>query len=93
MFSLISSNLFKICSQGEIWRPLPLLIFGSFALFGGIITLVLPETHNRTLPDSIEDGEKFGKYVLLFFNKQKYKTKICIFLRAVRKFCVCHVNY
>lgn len=53
--------IFQICLQAEIWKPLPLLIFGSFALFGGIITLVLPETHNKTLPDSIEDGEKFGK--------------------------------
>ncbi|CAG9763142.1 unnamed protein product [Ceutorhynchus assimilis] len=45
----------------HIWRPLPLLIFGSLALIGGIMSLTLPETLNRKLPETFEEGENFGK--------------------------------
>ncbi|XP_011689430.1 PREDICTED: organic cation transporter protein-like [Wasmannia auropunctata] len=52
----------------EIWMPLPLVIFGSSALFGGLMSLLLPETLNKKLPESIQDGELFGM-------KQKKKKK------------------
>ncbi|KAG5322016.1 ORCT protein, partial [Acromyrmex heyeri] len=45
----------------EVWMPLPLVIFGSCALFGGLMSLLLPETLNKKLPESIQDGELFGK--------------------------------
>lgn len=45
----------------EIWTPLPLVIFGSCALTGGMMSLLLPETLNKKLPESIQDGELFGK--------------------------------
>lgn len=44
-----------------MWTPLPLIIFGVMALLSGTSALILPETLNKTLPESIEDGEKFGK--------------------------------
>ncbi|XP_057338281.1 organic cation transporter protein [Microplitis mediator] len=44
----------------EIWKPLPLVIFGACALAGGLISLMLPETLNKKLPETIEDGELFG---------------------------------
>ncbi|KAH0947083.1 hypothetical protein HN011_010246 [Eciton burchellii] len=53
----------------EIWMPLPLVIFGSCALFGGLMSLLLPETLNKKLPESIRDGELFGK------KQKKKKTK------------------
>lgn len=43
--------------------PLPFVIFGSCVLFGGVMSLLLPETLNKKLPESIQDGELFGKYV------------------------------
>ena len=46
--------------QGDHWRPLPLLIYGALALCGGLLSLLLPETLNKKLPDTIEDGELFG---------------------------------
>nr|XP_023017401.1 organic cation transporter protein-like [Leptinotarsa decemlineata] len=45
----------------HVWQPLPLLIYGSLALMGGILSLVLPETLNKKLPETIEEGEAFGK--------------------------------
>ncbi|KAG8232378.1 hypothetical protein J437_LFUL012778 [Ladona fulva] len=45
----------------EQWKPLPYLIFGAAALTGGLMILLLPETLNKRLPETIEDGENFGK--------------------------------
>ncbi|XP_058118107.1 organic cation transporter protein-like [Anopheles ziemanni] len=46
---------------GDYWQPLPLLIFGALAFIGGVLSLLLPETHNQKLPETIADGENFGK--------------------------------
>uniref|UniRef100_A0A182N5I8 Major facilitator superfamily (MFS) profile domain-containing protein n=1 Tax=Anopheles dirus TaxID=7168 RepID=A0A182N5I8_9DIPT len=46
---------------GDYWQPLPLLIFGALAFVGGVLSLLLPETHNQKLPETIADGENFGK--------------------------------
>ncbi|ELT95861.1 hypothetical protein CAPTEDRAFT_115175 [Capitella teleta] len=42
-----------------VWTPLPLIIFGGLALAGGLLALVLPETMNQDLPDTLEEGELF----------------------------------
>ncbi|XP_015524354.1 organic cation transporter protein [Neodiprion lecontei] len=45
----------------EVWAPLPLVIFGSCSFLAGLLSLYLPETLNAKLPESIQDGEHFGK--------------------------------
>uniref|UniRef100_A0A069DW20 Putative synaptic vesicle transporter svop n=1 Tax=Panstrongylus megistus TaxID=65343 RepID=A0A069DW20_9HEMI len=47
--------------MAEVWTPLPLIIFGALALSSGTLALALPETLNKKLPETIEDGESFGK--------------------------------
>lgn len=44
-----------------IWKPFPLIILGACAFVGGLLSLFLPETLNKKLPETIEDGENFGK--------------------------------
>lgn len=40
---------------------MPSLILGVLSLMGAALCLFLPETLNRTLPSSLEDGERFGE--------------------------------
>lgn len=46
-----------------IWKPLPLIILGACSFIGGLLSLFLPETLNKKLPETIAEGESFGKKV------------------------------
>lgn len=45
----------------EVNVSLPLLILGVLGVIGGILCLFLPETLDQELPQTLEDGENFGK--------------------------------
>ena len=40
---------------------LPLLVLGIFGILGGLLTLFLPETLDMDLPQTLQDGEDFGR--------------------------------
>lgn len=40
---------------------LPLLILGAVGVFGGALCLFLPETLDHELPQTLKDGEEFGR--------------------------------
>ncbi|XP_014474814.1 PREDICTED: organic cation transporter protein-like isoform X3 [Dinoponera quadriceps] len=40
---------------------LPLLVLGTMGILGGLLTLFLPETLDKDLPQTLQDGEDFGK--------------------------------
>ncbi|XP_046393817.1 organic cation transporter protein-like [Ischnura elegans] len=46
------------------WKPMPFIIFGALAFAGGLMVLLLPETMKKQLPETIEDGENFGKKIV-----------------------------
>ncbi|XP_074656413.1 organic cation transporter protein-like [Tubulanus polymorphus] len=50
-----------ITDLNKVWTPLPFIFFGGMSLTAGILTLLLPETLHYKLPESIADGENFGK--------------------------------
>lgn len=40
---------------------LPLIIMGTISVLGGLSGLRLPETLHHRLPQTVEEGEEFGK--------------------------------
>lgn len=44
----------------DVWKPLPMVIFGVLTLIGGINARMLPETLNKELPETLEQAENFG---------------------------------
>lgn len=48
-------------TQARFSSFLPLTILGLLALIGAVVGLMLPETLGAILPETIEDGENFGK--------------------------------
>ncbi|EFN84558.1 Organic cation transporter protein [Harpegnathos saltator] len=57
-----------IATMVNIQPWLPPVIFGVGPLIGAVLCLLLPETMNCELPETIEDGENFGKYVNVISN-------------------------
>jgi hypothetical protein len=47
--------------QAKVDRNLTIVIFGVVSIMAGSFSMFLPETNQRKLPDSIEEGEAFGK--------------------------------
>ena len=47
----------------ETWKPLPLFIFGGISIVASLLTTLLPETHKKTLPTTLEEAECFGEDV------------------------------
>ena len=45
--------------QGSLSPIAPVFIFGLTSLLGGVLALILPETNNKTLPNTIQVKMKF----------------------------------
>jgi MFS family permease len=50
-----------VALSGGYAHWLPPVIFGLTPLVGAVLVFFLPETKDRPLPETIEDGENFGK--------------------------------
>ncbi|XP_055311192.1 solute carrier family 22 member 13-like [Sitodiplosis mosellana] len=76
-----------------IHLTLPLIILGVIGIFGGILCLFLPETLDEELPQTLEDGEKFGMNqrfwdIPCFKRKVKDEPDTCGFERATSRISV-----
>ena len=47
--------------NSDIAKAIPLTVFGAAAFIGGLLSITLPETANRKLPDTIEEAHHFNK--------------------------------
>jgi len=45
---------------GNISAGIPALIFGIFSVLAGLVSIMLPETLNKKLPETVEDVEAYG---------------------------------
>ena len=48
----------KLFLQGNYYVQAPMIIFGSSSVTVGLVVLLLPETLNKTQPQSIDDAER-----------------------------------
>ncbi|XP_077864426.1 organic cation transporter protein-like [Saccoglossus kowalevskii] len=53
----------QLILMGELWKPLPKLIYGITSIIAGILVIYLPETRGKQLSETIEKAEQFGKKV------------------------------
>lgn len=57
-FTFLSSYILYL---GHILNYLPSLVLGLLSVFGALLCLLLPETLNRKIPDTVEEAEHFGE--------------------------------
>ncbi|XP_017007301.2 organic cation transporter protein-like [Drosophila takahashii] len=62
----VVGNAFAFCSSyilylGTFYRPLPSFLISFVLLVGSCLCLALPETLNKELPQTLEEGEVFAK--------------------------------
>nr|CAD7395569.1 unnamed protein product [Timema cristinae] len=50
-----------ILYMATFWRPIPELLLGILSVMGAIVCLLLPETMDKSLPRTLQDGETFGE--------------------------------
>ncbi|XP_050678261.1 carcinine transporter-like [Leptidea sinapis] len=59
-----------------IAAEIPLLILGTIGIFGGCLCLFLPESMGKDMPQTILDGEEYGKHQK-FWDVPCFKRKVC----------------
>ncbi|XP_045150473.1 solute carrier family 22 member 1 [Echinops telfairi] len=52
---------FLVFRLTEVWQDLPLMLFAALGLVAGGVTLLLPETKGKALPETIEDAENLWR--------------------------------
>ncbi|PNF42896.1 Organic cation transporter protein [Cryptotermes secundus] len=45
----------------EIYKSLPFFLFGGMSVASGLLVLLIPETLNQKLPDTVEEAENLGR--------------------------------
>ncbi|CAF1507703.1 unnamed protein product [Adineta ricciae] len=59
----------------RLWINLPTLLFGILSLVAAFLVLMLPETLNKTLPQTIADTEQMGLTCIRVGNKQQKQAE------------------
>ncbi|XP_077977740.1 organic cation transporter protein-like [Glandiceps talaboti] len=51
----------QILFARTVWEPIPEILFSVLPITSGLLILLLPETRGRKLPETLEEGETFGR--------------------------------
>lgn len=77
MCARLSGTLTPLIMLLDSFNPkVPATVFGCIALLSGFLSLYLPETVNQPMPETLEDGENFGKGDTCFsacFNRRRVR--------------------
>ncbi|KAK9506717.1 hypothetical protein O3M35_008602 [Rhynocoris fuscipes] len=61
------------------------LVLGGVGIFGGVLSLYLPETMDKELPQTLKDGEEFGRGQTLWdipcISRKKSEPKVEVYLK------------
>jgi len=68
----------QINALGNYYHVLPLIIMGTLSAIGGIAALFLPETLNKHLPNTLEEGEEFGTMECCLCHKKRQDNMVYI---------------
>ncbi|XP_071956469.1 organic cation transporter protein-like [Antedon mediterranea] len=71
----------------KLWKPLPLVAFSFTSMSAGLLVLLLPETLNYPLPQTIEEAELVTRETNRYWGARdglKMKDKYVISDKAVR---------
>jgi hypothetical protein len=69
--SLLLSSHLKLQGKDHVW--IPLIVMGIISVASGVADSFLPETLHENLPQTIEDGDSFGRKQKFFSLAQKRK--------------------
>ena len=58
---LNSKSLCFVYTQNVIHSSIPFIVFGVVSLIAGLLVFPLPETSNRSLPETLDDGAKLAE--------------------------------
>ncbi|XP_033362880.1 carcinine transporter-like isoform X2 [Bombus vosnesenskii] len=62
LFGIVAHSLAPyITDSAAIWEGFPMLIISTVSFFGAALVLFLPETVGQNLPQTIKQGEEFGR--------------------------------
>ena len=75
MNTVLTNNFHVFLSlQNKVSKYLPLILCGIVAIIAGILSLILPETRNTTLPESIEDCNKQGHSSVFSLRRSRFES-------------------
>ncbi|XP_022110864.1 solute carrier family 22 member 13-like isoform X2 [Acanthaster planci] len=60
--SIVAPLILNLAKNENITDDLHLIVFGTVALTAGLLLIPLPETKGEKLPETMRDGEEFGKF-------------------------------
>ncbi|XP_022110865.1 solute carrier family 22 member 13-like [Acanthaster planci] len=60
--SIVAPLILNLAKDENITDDLHLIVFGTVALIAGLLLIPLPETKGEKLPETMRDGEEFGKF-------------------------------